>query len=697
MMKRLLIAGSLVVATGLVAPLFARNASISSIQINQAIGVQKNGGLKFVAGKETVVRALMSSAVTVDAGRSNAVVTRDGVTVATLAPVASASTSTVDFTCPSLDACGKWAAGNYTFVVTVNGATASTAGTTYTFRDRIGVRALALPVKANYGGKIVSVSGDSWKSTWTFTRSVYPVAFDNFTWTMREELDASDASFDLETDPGRFKLWEALAKLMPEHCLANKKADGCFDKIIGFIEARPSGYPNGNLQGYTYGSPANIVVASDEDAAATVAHEIAHNFEIGDAYDGGSFNCTANPVPDSFSGKLFADPTQSTKCTAGRTALTNVSGTLIPSSQDPYEVGGRGALGNSAEYMGSGGKQAQFWTTQDAYDWLFDKFAPTTTTSGSSATSTFRPLATAPTQRLIEFFGQTTANPLSSSDVIIKPWEGFLDDDVVTDTTGRLMVAALNAAGQRVATQALNVKFDIPGPKGLPPAHFNSASFAGVMRFPTGTTKFQILNGTTVVRELNVSANTPTVSTITMSGGTVFNGPTSIRWTGADADGDTLYYSIEYNPDVTKPHTDFEPIITFITGNQWTEDFSKVAGGDHAKLRIIVSDGINASYTDSAEFTVPFSAPDVTAKALPQVAMGELTLVATVEDLQDSELPNASIVWTSKRLGQVGTGAELNLKGLAPGADEFTVTATNSGGVKTAKTVAVTIVNTRIR
>ncbi len=60
---------------------------------------------------------------------------------------------------------------------------------------------------------------------------------------------------------------------------------------------RPDTYPNGRLQGYTMGSPANIVVASDEDAAATIAHEIAHNFGIGDAYDGGRFS-QANPPPD---------------------------------------------------------------------------------------------------------------------------------------------------------------------------------------------------------------------------------------------------------------------------------------------------------------------------------------------------------------------------------------------------------------
>ena len=432
MIKRFFVTTWLVVLAWVVVPMLGRAAAIQSIEINQAIGVQKNGNLKFVAGKNTVIRALMAGTVVVDPTQTSATIRRDGQVVATLSPdVSTSAVSVVDFQCPTRAKCGDWAAGSYVFDVKVNGETKSTAGTTYRFVERAGLRVLALPVKANYGGTVVPVSGDSWKATWEFTRNVYPVAADKFTWTLREELDASDKSFDLETNDGRFALWEALVKLMPPHCLANKNADGCFDKIIGFIQSRPSGYPNGTLQGYTYGNPANIAVATDEDAAATVAHEVAHTLGIGDAYDGGSFNCAANPVPDLFSGKNFNDPTLPEKCTAGRVQLPGVSGTLIPAAHHPYEVGGRGLLGDTAEYMGSGGLQKQFWTSQDAYDWIFDKLVPVP--AGTSVPTRAGTLATTPTQRLIEFFGTIKQNAKSSADVVVEPWEAFLDDDVVTD------------------------------------------------------------------------------------------------------------------------------------------------------------------------------------------------------------------------------------------------------------------------
>ena len=201
------------VATAVV---YGQAPAIDTIEINQAIGVQKNGARKFAAGKDTVVRALLASPVTVDPGTTSATVTRDGTLVATLSPNSyRMPTSAVDFACPSRQACGNWAAGSYTFEVTVNGATSSTTGTTYQFVERRPLRFLAVPVKANYGGTVTQVAGDAWKRAGQYVRAVYPVAFDKFGWTVRAELDASASKFDLETDDGRRELWVELTQLMP--------------------------------------------------------------------------------------------------------------------------------------------------------------------------------------------------------------------------------------------------------------------------------------------------------------------------------------------------------------------------------------------------------------------------------------------------------------------------------------------------
>lgn len=685
---------------------FARNLqaqTIQSVEINQAIGVQKNGNLKFVAGKHTVVRAFMTSPVAVDPVQTSATLTRDGSLVATLAPNAyGGATDVVDFQCPSRAACGNWSAGSYVFDVRVNGETKSTAGTTYLFLERARLRVLALPVKANYNGVVLSVANDSWKSLWEFTRNVYPIAADGLTWTIRDELDAS--AYNIETDEGKKALWEALANLNPPHCAANKQADGCFDKIIGFTPARANTYPEGANQGYTYGPPANIVVAVDEDAAATVAHEIAHNYQIGDAYNGGSFSCAANPTPDEFSGTDF-DTQQPVKCTAGRVPLAGVGGTLVPASHHPYEVGGRGPLPDMAEFMGSGGKQAQFWASQDTYDWIFDRLAPPSS-AALQALSRRRivPMAVVTathSQRLLEFSGFIARDPRSSADVDLDPWQSFLDDvDVIPDTTGTLMIAAVNAAGQRLATTALSVDYDLPGGKGEPAQHLTEAPFEGVIRFPQGTTKFQILNGGTVVEEVAVSATAPDVSNVSLGVGSVFNGTTSISWTGNDADGDSLVYTVEYNPDVTAPQQYYEVLVADVQDARWVEDFSELPGGDHAVIRITASDGVNSAFAQSAEFRVPFKPPDVEIEPLEEsiVQQGtEVVLDAAVEDLQDGTLPDASIVWTSDLSGRLGTGEILVVDNLPAGQHTITLTATNSAGISASQSVSVTVVPARRR
>jgi hypothetical protein len=67
----------------------------------------------------------------------------------------------------------------------------------------------------------------------------------------------------VETSAGKKQLWQALAALNPRHCAANMQANGCFDKIVGFVPSRMDGYPNGTLSGYTYGPPASLVWTSD--------------------------------------------------------------------------------------------------------------------------------------------------------------------------------------------------------------------------------------------------------------------------------------------------------------------------------------------------------------------------------------------------------------------------------------------------
>lgn len=665
---------------------------IDSIQINQAIGVQKSSNLKFVAGKSTVVRAMLNESVMVDAGQTSAVIKKDGATVATLTPTPySQPTNIVDFLCPSLSACGNWAAGSYVFEVTVNGKTKDTPGTTYQFQDRAEVSILALPVKANYKGTVTQIPNDKWKTMWQFTQRTYPLADDKIKWHIREELDASDAKYDLETDDGQRALWEALTNLNPATCSTSPTDAGCYTLIVGFISDRPKGYPNGTLQGYTYGKPANIVVASDADAEMTVAHEIAHVYGIGDTYEGGALRCSVNPSPDGFKGSDWDNRENSNfSCSAGKTALPGFSATLIPSSAYPYEVGGRGALGDSACFMGSGGVPSGYWVSQDSYDWLFDQLAPVNRTAMSMARRT----AAAP-QRFIHFSGFIK----DTGEVDLDPWENLTETLSIADTTGNLMLKAVDINGATLASKALDVQFYISNTAPAPITKLEWAPFEGLMRFPANTSRFQIVKNGIVLREVMVSANTPTVRNVSPTSATSLNSEYVITWTANDLDGDRLTYIVEYNPDVTNAQSEWFVLEYDIETTLWNEDFSLLPGGPRAKIRVTATDGVLSATAESAEFTVPVKAPEVFIEPLlagnSYTTGSQILLEADAYDLQDEWISDNNIKWSSSLAGQIGTGKKLVVNNLAAGNHTITVTATNSTGQTATDSINVTVTDNK--
>lgn len=664
----------------------AGNGQIT-IQVNQAIGVQKDNARKFVAGKATAVRAFLPEETTIDATTTEAVVKRNGETVATLTPnQTSGAVRVVDFLCSSFEACGNWAAGSYSFTVKVNGTEAST-NDPYEFVQRSNMRILAVPVTANYGGTVVPVTDSRWKGFADYVRGTYPVPAAGLIWTTREDFDASASKYDLETDDGQRELWEALTKLIPSECSANPDVDGCYHQVFGFIMARPKGYPNGSLQGYTFGKPANIGVITDEDAPATVAHEIGHTYGLGDTYDGGSYACKVNPAPDSFSGKDFDDPDKKISCQEGRQPLEGVGGTLVPAEHHPYEVGGRGALGASAEYMGSGGRQAQFWTSRDAYDHLFDKLAPK---------ASKQRIVHAVPQRYIQCFGTIRKNATAAGDVQMDPCYTFFEDDDIPSTTGTYMIAALNAAGQRLASANLEPNFNPVGPKGLESTPLAVAPFIAELPYPEGTVRFQVLRAGSVVREYTISASAPLLSNVAPQAVGTLDGKVTITWDASDADRDALTYVVEFNGDTSDEDSEWEVIAVDLTQSRLEVDFGDLPGGTQSKFRVTASDGFNSSEAESRPFAVAPKRPDVVIKPLrsPVVLKGsDIFLDGDAYDLQDESIDERSFVWTSSISGTLGRGRELKVRNLPVGAHRITLSVTNSDGLTGTASTSVSIVD----
>ncbi|MCI5218189.1 MAG: MBL fold metallo-hydrolase [Candidatus Electrothrix sp. LOE2] len=482
----------------------AQGFSISGIEVNQAIGVQKDGHLNFVAGKPTVVRVNLSDQVTVDENTSKVIAKIGDQEVGSLYPKSEKRpVQWVDFICEPTNNCGNWQAGTYSFEVNVNGVTTTTEAK-YVFQERKILKVLALPIKARYGDSPMQVQvtkESNWKTMHKFMKSVFPVS--TIEWEIRNELDLSDKKdengnykYDMASENGS---GDALGELVQYLQRENRKGGKKYDMIVGFVAKRTG--PDERGQGIA--SPDKgvaIVVASDPDASATVAHEIAHLYEIGDTYDdaeGASFNCPVNPAPKNFRGANWDQSQKNINCeNGGERFSANSAAATVLATNHPYEVQGRGLLGKMACYMGSGaGGTLNYWTTPDAYDHLFNQLAPNPQGEQSLTTP----------QRVIDFYGEINAQ----GTVELGDWEDFTTTDTVADTTGQYQVVGLDASGATVASQAFDVSFFI---RSNPVRTVEWAVFEGTMRFPQEVVKFQVKKDTQVLAEQTVSANAPVVN-----------------------------------------------------------------------------------------------------------------------------------------------------------------------------------------
>lgn len=215
-----------------------------------------------------------------------------------------------------------------------------------------------------------------------------------------------------------------------------------------------------------------------------------------------------------------------------------------------------------------------------------------------------------------------------------------------------------------------------------------------MLPFPAATAKFEILKGTKVVSTLTPSRNAPTVTiTKPAANESVRDGEYTITWTGADADGDRLQYTVEYSVD----GKEWIPVATELATTTFTEDFSYLPGTGRAesRVRVTVSDGVHSASATSGLFTVTAKAPFVDIEfpyAFDEFATGEeVWLVGGALDLKDDVIGDDGLVWTSSLQGQLGKGEVLALSDLRQGEHRVTLTATNSAGLKSSATTTITV------
>ena len=665
------------------------DGSVSRIDINQGVYDPAFGTETLVAGKLPTVMVSISMNLDLSGNRADfyamevevfaqGLASTDQTKLCALKPIKNPTPSSrIFFSQPADENCGVWGPGRYTLKAYISGKRAEQ---TFTFVKRRPVRILAVPLKARYG-TVVQVPDAKFKKAGEFLRTVWPVGYLEFSWSVREDLDVTE--FDITQAEGQRKVWDALANLNPKSCETRPTATGCYDAIMGFVKSRI----NGTLQGYTFGAPAVVNVNDDEDVMATVAHEFGHMapFKLGDEYKGGSYNCTNNPPPASYVGSDFNTPGQMNfSCTNSTEVAFDTegrmgTGSLIPTTVDAYDFG-RGALDRPLlSFMGSGSKQADVWVRPSVYKHLFDVSTPFDGTADPVMGTVVQ---------LSGWILKADGTTPGVNDVQVDPWfsyTGVLPTEPATPTE---FTARAYDGATELSRQNLKAVFWATDPV----RPLDEVPLEGALTLPAGATRIDLLKGTVVMKSIPVSANAPVVmvNPVTTTG----MGEQMISWTGTDLDPNTtLTYLVEYCENDTSACDVIEPDTT---QTQISINLDEQAGAPAAFVRITATDGVRSTSANSLTFNVPFKAPDVEILEPDgdEASFGGRTIAfdAMVFDEQDTMVtdPN-NLKWVSDRDGEIGKGTRFSTSRLSAGTHVVTLTATNSKGLSNSESVTLEV------
>jgi hypothetical protein len=204
-----------------------------------------------------------------------------------------------------------------------------------------------------------------------------------------------------------------------------------------------------------------------------------------------------------------------------------------------------------------------------------------------------------------------------------------------------------------------------------------------VVPWITATQRVAIYSGTLELDSRLVSTNTPTVTVLSPNGGEVFPNTAVVSWSASDADLDPLTYVIQYSAD---DGATWQAIAVGITNTTvYTLDLHLLPGGDHSRVQIIASDGINTGIDASdAAFHVARKLPTVRilspANDSHYLPGQTIILVGQGTDVEDGTLADSALTWQSNVSGILGTGRMLDITGLRSGKHTISLMATDSTG-----------------
>jgi hypothetical protein len=247
--------------------------------------------------------------------------------------------------------------------------------------------------------------------------------------------------------------------------------------------------------------------------------------------------------------------------------------------------------------------------------------------------------------------------------------------------TSRYSIRLLDVKGRLLASYPFALDEDTDIPLGQD----QTAMIVQVVPYLASTSKIGIYIDNQEVASRLVSRHSPKVMNVKIKpkdDSTSGNKFPSLYWEASHADGDKLTYNVQYSTD---GGINWQMLAAGLQNRALDLHFEQLRGSDHAKFRVIASDGVNTGASDSDGSLVVSNKPPLAQITSPATGSSFSTAQAIVfvgqaTDLEDGTLPGSALQWSSDVQGPLGTGKSITVSSLAPGPHVVTLTATDKSG-----------------